>query len=380
MSGASLWLIASLVSCQTIKSQDNNVPATGPIKIGVLCPLTGPQPERGVAERNGIMMAIAEWNEKGGVLGRQIAAVLRDTQCDPALSVPATKEMIAREKVSGIIGDLCSPSTIPASDLAEDRNVILISPGATDPRVTLGENGKTKGNVFRTCFIDPFQGIVAATLAIDHLHQSSSYVLVNTDLQYSTDLAASFKRTFLAKGGKIVGEAAYRSREGVPARVAEEVARLSPDSVYIPDSFGSVNDIADRLKSLPKVPVLLGGDAWESADLHLGAIAEGYYVTHFSVADNRATSLEWMRRFYEKYNTVPNQIDCLSYDSTNLLLSAIEKAGSLDTSLIRKVVSQNQWDAITGPIRFDADNNPVKPAAVVEIKGGRASFFMALAP
>ena len=143
--------------------------AGGALKMAVLAPLSGPVPTFGVNTRDGALLAIDEWNAKGGVLGKKITPVVEDSQCTPDPAVNAANKVIDQDKVHYIIGEVCSKASIPVSEIANAKKVIQISPTSTNPSVTVDKDGKTKDYIYRACFIDPFQGTVGANFALNNL-------------------------------------------------------------------------------------------------------------------------------------------------------------------------------------------------------------------
>ena len=142
--------------------------AGGDLKVAVLAPLSGPVPTFGVSTRDGALLAIDEWNAKGGVNGKKIMPIVEDSQCTPDPAVNAANKVIDQDKVNYIIGEVCSKASIPVSEIANAKKVIQISPTSTNPAVTVNKDGKTKDYIFRACFIDPFQGTVGAKFAYEH--------------------------------------------------------------------------------------------------------------------------------------------------------------------------------------------------------------------
>ena len=132
------------------------------LKVGVLVPITGPVPAFGQSVKEGAQLAIDAWNAKGGVLGQKIVPVIEDGQCDAAAATNAANKLINQDQVKFILGEVCSGATIPVTELAGAAKVLLLSPTATNPNVTVDKAGKTKEFAFRACYIDPFQGGVLA--------------------------------------------------------------------------------------------------------------------------------------------------------------------------------------------------------------------------
>jgi branched-chain amino acid transport system substrate-binding protein len=92
---------------------------------------------------------------------------VEDSQCTADPAVNAANKVIDQDGVKFIVGEVCSSASIPISLIAEEKQVVQISPTSTNPNVTLNVDGSTKEFVFRACFIDPFQGLVMAKFATD---------------------------------------------------------------------------------------------------------------------------------------------------------------------------------------------------------------------
>jgi branched-chain amino acid transport system substrate-binding protein len=94
------------------------------IKIAVLAPLSGSNPTFGASTRDGALLAIKQWNAKGGVLGKQIEVVIADSQCSADPGRNAANKVIDQDKVHYIIGEVCSSASIPISEIAEAKHVV----------------------------------------------------------------------------------------------------------------------------------------------------------------------------------------------------------------------------------------------------------------
>ncbi|MCX7039827.1 MAG: ABC transporter substrate-binding protein, partial [Spirochaetes bacterium] len=130
-----LAILAVFIGCQ-------QAPKT--LKVAILAPLSGPVPTFGVSTRDGALLAIEEWNAKGGVLGVKITPIVEDSQCTPDPALNAAKKVIEQDKVHYIIGEVCSKASIPVSEYANSKKVIQVSPTSTNTAVTVDSTGKTK--------------------------------------------------------------------------------------------------------------------------------------------------------------------------------------------------------------------------------------------
>ncbi len=112
---------------------------------------------------------VEEVNANGGWLGRQVEAVGYDTKGDSMEAVNAVKRLTSQDKVVAIIGPNASGQAIAISSVLEEAQVPEIATVATNPKVTVAEDGSVKPYNFRVCFIDPYQGAVAAGYAFDKI-------------------------------------------------------------------------------------------------------------------------------------------------------------------------------------------------------------------
>ena len=186
-------------------------------------------------------MAIGEWNAKGGVLGKKIVPIVEDSQCTPDPAVNAANKVIDQDKVHYIIGEYCSKASIPISEVANAKKVIQITGGSTNPAVTVGKDGKVKDYVFRACFIDPFQGTVAAKFALDTLKVNTAFVMFDQANDYAKGLAEYFEKAFTARGGKIVGKETYTAKDTDFSVILAKISATKPNMVYLPDYYNIVN-------------------------------------------------------------------------------------------------------------------------------------------
>jgi len=350
------------------------------VKVAILAPLSGPVPTFGVMTRDGALLAIEEWNAKGGVLNKKIAPVVEDSQCTPDPAVNATNKVIDQDKVKYIIGEVCSKASIPVSEIAEAKKVIQISPTSTNPDVTVSKDGKVKPHIFRACFIDPFQGTVGAKFALNDLKAKKAFVMLDQANDYVKGLAEFFEKAFTEGGGEIVGKETYTAKDTDFSAILAKVAAAKPDVVYLPDYYNVVNLATKQAKEKGIKAVFIGGDGWDSSDLDLKAAEGGFFTNHYSPQDTRPEVQNFVKAFGEKYKDdkgqpkVPDALAALAYDATNLLLSGIKEAGADDPAKVKDALAKISFNAISGKITFDENHNPVKPATILAVKDGKVVF------
>ena len=350
--------------------------APSTIKIAILAPLSGSNPTFGVSTRDGALLAIKQWNAKGGVLGKQIVADVADSQCsaDPARN--AANKVIDQDGVHYIIGEVCSSASIPVSEIAEAKHVVQISPTSTNPQVTLTTDGKaTKQYVFRACFIDPFQGTVMANFALGKGFKTA-FIMYDQSNDYVRGLAQFFEASFTKGGGTIVGKETYNGKTDTDfSAILAKVSAAKPDVLYLPDYYPIVNLVGKQAKEKGITAVMMGGDGWDSSDLDTAAADGGFYSNHYDPSDTRPIVQAWLKDYAAEYSgKVPDALATLAYDATNLMLTGIQQAGADDTTKVATTLAGIKFDAVSGTITFDAQHDPIKSAVVIGVSGGKNTY------
>lgn len=356
-------------------------PAGGDLKVAILAPLSGSVPTFGVMTRDGALLAIQEWNAKGGVNGKKIVPIVEDSQCTPDPAVNATNKVIDQDKVKFIVGEVCSKASIPMSEIANAKKVLQISPTSTNSDVTITKDGKTKDYVFRACFIDPFQGKVGAKFAMDNLKAKNAFILLDQANDYVKGLAEEFEKAFVAAGGKVVGKETYTAKDTDFSAILAKVASAKPDVIYLPDYYNIVNLVAKQAKEKGITAPFLGGDGWDSADLDKKAAAGGYFTNHYAPDSKSPEAVAFQKAFSAAYKgATPDALAALAYDATNLLLTSIKNAGSDDTTKVKTAMEGITLQGVSGKITFDKQHNPVKSATILKVTEDKVVFDSVVNP
>jgi branched-chain amino acid transport system substrate-binding protein len=351
-----------------------------PLQVAILAPLSGDVATFGESTRDGAMLAIEEWNAQGGVLGREIVAIVEDSQCSAEPAVSAANKVIDQDGVSFIIGEVCSSASIPVSEVAMAKGVLQMSPTSTNPQVTVDENGNTKGLIFRACFIDPFQGTVAARFALDELEAQTAAVFLDQGNDYVRGLAEFFREAFEAGGGEVVVWESYTGEDQDFSAILTLVRDANPDVMYLPDYYSTVNLIAAQAREMGVEAAMLGGDGWDSADLDREAVDGGYYTNHYSGQDPRPIVQQWVATYSDRYGSEPDALATLAYDAANILFQAIDQAGSDDPEAVATALEEMEFSVVSGDITYDEQHNPIKSAAILQVLDGEVNYITTVSP
>ncbi len=377
-----LLLVAALFSTVLTGCGGNSKQASEkkaePIKIGAVAPVTGPAATYGKSTKQGYEMALEEWNAKGGVLGRKVEMIFEDDKADPTEAANAFSKLINDNHVVAIVGSVTSSCSLAGAPIAQRAGVPMITPTSTNPKVT--EQGDY---IFRACFIDPFQGTVAAKFVYDNLKARKAGVIYDVGQDYNTGLAEFFKKGFEKLGGQVV---AY---EGYPDGTTDFNAQLTkildakPDVIYCPNYYNDDGLIAKQARSLGFTGPIVGGDGWDSPDLvKIGgdAVNNCYFTNHFSKDDKRPEVQNFVSKYTSKYGEAPDALAALGYDAMNIMLTAIQNAGSTDGAKIKDALKNIDYQGVTGHIKFDANRNPIKSAVILKIENGKQVYVTTINP
>lgn len=360
--------------------------AGGELKVAILAPLSGPVPTFGVSTRDGALLAIEEWNAKGGVAGLKVVPIVEDSQCTPDPAVNAANKVIDQDKVHYIVGEVCSKASIPVTEIANAKGVVQISPTSTNADVTVKADGSTKEYIFRACFIDPFQGKVGAKFALDELKAKTAFVMLDQANDYVKGLAEVFEKEFAAAGGTIVGKESYTATDTDFSAILAKVADAKPDVVYLPDYYNIVNLAMKQAKEKGITAVFVGGDGWDSSDLDLEAAAGGFYTNHYAPGSTAPANVAFLAAYAGKFKDdtgkgkVPDALAALAYDATNILLQSIQNAGVDDPSKVKDAMEKLEFEGVSGKITFDAQHNPIKSATLLTVATDGIKFHSVVAP
>ncbi len=365
---AVLFTGATLVSCG----------GSTEFKLGGVGPVTGEAATFGVSTKQGIEMAVAEWNAKGGVLGKQIKLYFADDKGDPAEGATVYTKLIQQDKVSAIVGTVMSKVTLAGAPIAQSSKVPMISPTSTNEKVT-----QVGDFIYRACFIDPFQGTVGAMFAFNDLKAKKAACIFDVGNDYTKGLSEAFKAKWEALGGQLVGYEAHATGTTDFKAQLTKIIQQKPDVLYVSDYYNDVALIAKQARELGYKGPLVGGDGWDSPELvKIGgaAVENGFFTNHYSPADIRPIVQDFVKKFKDKYNAEPDALAALAYDATYIMLNAVKTAGKADGSAIRDALAKTDLGVVSGQVKFDANRNPIKSAVIIEIKGGKQVYKTTVNP
>jgi branched-chain amino acid transport system substrate-binding protein len=350
------------------------------IKIGYYGDLSGPTFNFGESAKNGVLMAVEEINQAGGINGRRIDLVIEDDQGSAERAATRAGKLIDQDKVIAVIAGGTSGNSRAAAPKAQVAKIPLLSPSATDPAVTqIGDY------IFRACFIDTFQGEVMARFAFNTLKAHKAAILLDFNSPYSRGLSDFFELSFTRLGGQIVNKQLYTLNDADFRGQLNAIRLTNPDVIYLPGYYGNVAMIAKQARQIGITQALLGGDGWDAPELwDLGgdALNGSYISNHYSAEDPSPAIQQFVREYKQKYgNLPPDAHAALAYDAMRVLADSIQRAGSTDGFRLREALAQTKnFSGVTGMITINSERNAIKPAVVLKLQDRRYIYQETIQP
>ncbi len=362
-------LVAVLFSFRPASAQE--------ISIGCYIPMTGSAAAMGQVVWKGIEIA---HRLKSEVSGQKIKLILLDTKSDKIEAANAVSRLIEKDKVKAIIGEVISGDTLAGAPIAERFAIPNITPTATNPLVT-----QNRQYTFRACFVDTFQGMVAARFAKENLKAQKAAVIIDQAQDYCVGLGNFFMQEFKRLGGQIIATTYIQTGDQDFSAQISAIKPLAPDIIYAPNYYAEDALLARQMQELGlTVPVLTGDGAQVTDLIKIGGPAvEGMYLTaHFH---REAVSTPLAQDFIKAYEAdTKREVDAfaaLGGDCYFLLVNALERAQSTDGAKVRQALAQTKdFPGISGNITMGPDNNPIKEVNILKVQDGKFVFVTKMTP
>jgi len=381
---AVLAAILTLTGCGKRGADENT------LRIGAIVELTGDMPAVGTSSRNAAELAVNELNAAGGinVAGKtyKVKLLVEDNAAKPDQSAAAANKLITQDEVLAIVGPNASLGAIPAAEIAETSQTLLITPWSTNPKTTLDtRTGQPKKYVFRACFTDPFQGQVLARFITEKLGAKTAAVLYDVASEAPKSQAELFRTTFSQLGGSVVAFETYTTGDRDFSAQLTKIKSANPDVLFLPAYYNDVGLIAQQARRQGIDKPLVGSDAWSSPELiklSEGAVEGAYFANHYAADIATPVAKKFITAYQQKYGNTPDDVAALTYDAFGLLFEAMRKATAPDRQALRDSMGAvSGYTGVTGDIRFTpGSGDPVKSAVIMQVKGDHFSWVMNAAP
>ncbi len=367
-----LFAITMVAGCGGTKTPAE-VPGEKPesVKIGLNAELSGNVAQYGIAVANAIELGFEEINAAGGADGIMLEVIKYDNRSENAESLNIATRLASQDEVSVIVGPVTSSNAIATVPVSEQFEIPVVSPTGTALDITVDpKTGETRPFMFRTCFIDPFQGQVAAQYAAENLGFTKASIYVDNNSDYSKGLEASFQEAFEGFGGEIVSVEGFVIEDRDFRSTLTKIIGTNPEVIFIPAYEEQVSLIISQARELGYTGVLLGTDGWDGPKLPEVNTAEAlqnvFFTNHYSPESTDPKVIDFVKNYTEKFGSAPTSLAALGYDAAYVIADAVAKAGSADPVAIKDAIAATSGlVGVTGSMTLDAQHNPIKSAVII---------------
>ena len=343
-------------------------------KVGAFLSLSGAETQFGVDTKEGIELAIEEVNAKGGVKGKPIKVIYEDDKSNPNEANNKVLQLIDRDKVIAILGEVASSRSRAGGIVANRKKVPMITPSSTHPDVT-----KIGPFVFRVCFTDDIQGKMGAQFMVTTMQKKKLALLFASDDLYSTGLANEFRDEAKRLGAELVIEKSFLKTETNFTTFINEIRDAKPDLIYAPIYYSSMGPIARQAKASGlRGEMFVGSDGWHADALieSAGDEMEGaYFTTHFTPDVPWPDAQAFVTKYKEKYKREPTALGAMGYDAAKVLADALGRAKAETPEALRDAIQETKsFQGATGSISINAERNADKPIVIAQIKNKKFAY------
>ena len=358
-----LLMVVSMCACSSAKKGDS----ADTIKIGLAFPMSGTAAMAGKYSTHGAEVLKEELGGKITVGDKEYSVefVTMDTEGSEEKTTNVYQKLIEEEKVIAIVGPDSSKCMLAAAPIAQN---------AKCPAVT------TFGNyIFRACFIDPFQGSVAAAYCDQQGYKTACIMFNNADA-YAVGLKDAFIENFK---GEILGIEEYSGSDVKDYNVQlTKLAAQKPDVLLLPNLNVELGLQIQQARTAGLNCPIVCGDSADTPDVAnvAGPAIEGVaYVSAFSAESTDAAAKNFVDAYVKLYpDELPNSNAELTYETAKMIVWAIQNAKTLDRDGVRDALdSINGLELPSGKMTMDpTTRNPIKGGVIMQYDADGVTHYV----
>ncbi len=337
---------------------------TGPIKIGVLLPLTGHQANFGTMEKNSYELAKAKINNAGGINGRKLEFIYEDDTGKPDVGRAGAEKLINVNQVPMISGGYSSSVTFAAAAVAQqNRTPFLVNTGSVD-KITQPEafNLTTNdGDKFYIYRMNPPVSEYASGLEslLSEVVKPASVYIIHESSAFGTKGAKSFAKTATKLGIKVLGTQSYSSGTVDFKPLLLNVKKANPEIVYMISYVMDASLLMKQSRQLnfttPKLFVGAGaGFTLEAFNENAVKAAENVIsatLWHQSLPIKGAK--EYYDEYVKKFMTEPDYHGAEAYSAATVVGDVLKRCdGDYSKENIKKALDNTDMMTVFGPVKF----------------------------
>lgn len=338
------------------------------VAVGALVSESGAASFSGEKVRKGIELAAERARAETGWGGPRVRLIWRDDATSPERGVREAEDLIVSERVVAIVGAVSSTVTLAVAPLCERRRVVLLSPTASTPEISLAGEF-----VFRVHPSDLLEAGAMADFARDLGLRRVAVLAVSTG--YGAALREAFSRRFAEHPRRVVATIVFPPGDTAGLdRSIRTLSNLSADGVYIVGDDAETADILSRLREGGVRSVALG-TSWLSAGLvrRAGQAAEGivFPTPTFDPDSDDPVTARFVEAYRARYGETPDAWSAEGYDAFGVIFEALRRAGSADPDALRRSLAAiDDYRGASGRVAFDEVGDVVRDPRLVVVHSG----------
>ena len=338
------------------------------LTIGAILPLNGVSSLYGQYPKEGMEMALAEINSKGGVNGKQLALIFEDTQSLTANAATASQKLINNDHVPVILTGASSPETLAEAPIAEINKVVLLAAGSAANKV------RDAGDyIFRVKVAVNKEMEELMKFTAQELKAKSIYILY-VENDYGKSVQQSAEQYFKASGGHILGSEGFKLEETDFRTFLLKAKSAKPDIVVLGGYARNMGYILKQAKELNinETFVAPAGTIGPEIIEIAGPTADGLiYITEFDLNSDKEVIKTFRENYKQKYNKEPELFSAMGYDAANIIAQMLKICGPNSTCIKDNLYKVQNYDGASGIISFDDHGDVIKPMIFMTIKDGK---------
>lgn len=342
------------------------------ITIAVAGPMTGQYAAFGAQMQAGAEQAVADLNAAGGVLGQQLKLEIADDACDPKQAV-AVANQLAGKGVVFVAGHFCSGSSIPASAVYADSDIVQISPASTNPKFTEERPGP---GVMRVCGRDDQQGLVAGTY-LATTFKDKNIAIIDDKSAYGKGLADETRAAMNKAGKTEVLNESYNAGEKDYTALVSKLKQANIDVLYVGGYHTEAGLIKRQMVDQGMATILVSGDALVTDEYWqvTGPAGAGTLMT-FSPDPRKNPEAKSVVEALVKAGKTTEGYALYTYAAVQTWAQAVTTAGSLDFDPVVAQLGSRTFKTVLGDVAFDAKGDVKLPGYVFyEWKDGKYDYL-----
>ncbi|NMB41054.1 MAG: ABC transporter substrate-binding protein [Firmicutes bacterium] len=336
------------------------------VKLGTVGPLTGGAATYGTSVRNGVKIAVDEFNDNEEAPGIFLELVSEDSEGDWSKAANAFSKLIDQDKVDVIVGAVLSSETEAGGPIVKSAKVPTISPSSTSTGLTLDNP-----YLFRNCLSDEVQASQLAEYAVEELGLGK-FAILYTNNDYGVALKNAFEETANSLGEVLAVEAFMDNDENFKPQLTS-IQQKDPEAIFVAGYYTEAAKIAQQAVEQGLEVQFLGADGFYSPVLVEigGDTVEGaIFTAGFHSGDESPTVQNFVNTYEELFGEEPDMFAAQAYDAARIVIEAIKSKGTTSEQIREGLAETKDFPGITGNTSIDEEGDTIKDVLILKVTDG----------